>query len=70
MTIEFIMPWFSLRNITYVFSAESLLFKSPVFLDKKQPSGSFLVFEQRTKQIQFVAQIDNDCMQIYLCDLA
>ena len=67
MTLEFSMPWFSFRNITFqcVF-ADPFLLLGLVLLEMKQFLGSVLIFEQRTKQKQLNAQIDNGI----LCDLA
>ena len=42
------------------FSADPLFLKSPIPLKEKQFIESVLVFEQRTKQRQLNAQINND----------
>ena len=52
-----------------MFSADPILLKSSLPLEKKQLLGSVLVFEQRTKQRQLNAQINNDSVWTYLCDL-
>ena len=52
-----------------MFSADHLLLKIPVPLENKQFLGSFLVYEQRIKQRQLNAQINNDFVWTYLCDL-
>ena len=49
-----------LTLIIDAFSADPHLLESPVPLEKKQFLGSFLVFEQRTKQRQLNAQINNN----------
>ena len=59
MTLEFSIPYFLCVTLPInVFFADSLLLKSLPPLDKKQLSGSVLVFEQRNKQIQLNAAFE------------
>ena len=60
------MPWLSLRNI--IFSSDPLLLKSLVPLEKKRYVGTVLVFEQRIKQRQLNAQINDKSLWTYLCE--
>ena len=60
ITLEFSMTCFLCETLTItVFSADPLLLKSSLPLEKKQFLGCVFSFEQRTRQIPLYAQIEN-----------
>ena len=67
------LAWIGFLCVTLlinVCSFDPLLLKSLVLLEKKQLLGPVLVSEQRIKQRQLNAQINNNSMQTYLCEFA
>ena len=70
---KFIFPFYLLYFYIQIeknaFSADPLLLKSIVLLEKKQFLGSVLVFEQKTEQRQLNAQINNNSVLTYFCEI-